>query len=128
MKQDEVVAALAALAHEHRLKAYRLLVEAGPDGLSAGVVAERLGIPPSSLTFHLQHLLRAGLISQRRVSRQLIYAMIPTAMNDLVGFLTENCCGHEAACGTACNPAAANVATPKVVDGAGRKVARGKAS
>jgi ArsR family transcriptional regulator, arsenate/arsenite/antimonite-responsive transcriptional repressor len=121
VKQDEVVAALAALAHEHRLKAYRLLVETGPDGLSAGVVAERLGIPPSSLTFHLQHLLRAGLVSQRRVSRQLIYAMIPTAMNNLVGFLTENCCGREAACGTACNPAVANVAVPTKTARSGRK-------
>ena len=121
MKQDDAVAALAALAHEHRLRAYRLLVETGPDGLSAGVVAERLGIPPSSLTFHLQHLLRAGLVSQRRVSRQLIYAMVPSAMNDLVGFLTENCCGREADCGTACNPAAAKVAMPTISTPSGRR-------
>jgi ArsR family transcriptional regulator len=113
LKQDEVVVALAALAHEHRLMAYRLLVETGSDGLPAGAVAERLGIPPSSLTFHLQHLLRAGLISQRRVSRQLIYAMIPAAMNDLVGFLTENCCGARADCAPACNPAAPPLHTPK---------------
>lgn len=106
MDQDEVVSALAALAHEHRLRAYRLLVEAGPDGLPAGRVADLLDMPPSSLTFHLQHLLRAGLISQRRLSRQLIYAMIPTAMNDLVGFLTENCCGGQAVCAPARNPAA----------------------
>lgn len=106
MKQKEVIAALAALAHEHRLQTYRLLVEIGPDGLPAGVIAERLGLPPSSLTFHLQHLLRAGLLSQRRVSRQLIYAMIPAAMNNLVGFLTENCCGGQALCAPACNPAA----------------------
>jgi len=103
MDQDKAVSALAALAHEHRLRAYRLLVEAGPDGLPAGTVADRLEMPPSSLTFHLQHLLRAGLISQRRLSRQLIYAMIPAAMNDLVGFLTENCCGGQAACAPACN-------------------------
>ena len=107
MDQDKVLAALAALAHEHRLRAYRLLVEAGPDGLPAGTVADRLEMPPSSLTFHLQHLLRAGLVSQRRVSRQLIYAMIPGTMNDLVGFLTENCCGGQAVCAPACNPAAA---------------------
>jgi DNA-binding transcriptional ArsR family regulator len=106
MDQDDVVAALAALAHEHRLRAYRLLVEAGPDGLPAGTVADRLEMPPSSLTFHLQHLLRAGLISQRRVSRQLIYAMIPAAMNDLVGFLTENCCGGQTVCAPPYNPAA----------------------
>lgn len=109
MDQDKVVAALAALAHEHRLRAYRLLVQAGPDGLPAGTVADRLGMPPSSLTFHLQHLLRAGLISQRRLSRQLIYAMVPAAMNDLVGFLTENCCGGQAACAPACNPASAGI-------------------
>lgn len=107
MDQDKVVPALAALAHEHRLRAYRLLVKAGPDGLPAGKVADLLDMPPSSLTFHLQHLLRAGLISQRRLSRQLIYAMIPTAMNDLVGFLTENCCGGQTVCAPACNPVAA---------------------
>jgi ArsR family transcriptional regulator len=107
MEEVSVVTALAALAHEHRLRAYRLLVEAGPDGLPAGTVADRLEMPPSSLTFHLQHLLRAGLVSQRRVSRQLIYAMIPGAMNDLVGFLTENCCGGQTVCAPACSPAAA---------------------
>lgn len=103
MDQVKVVAALAALAHEHRLRAYRLLVEAGVDGLPAGAVADRLDMPPSSLTFHLQHLLRAGLVSQRRVSRQLIYAMVPAAMNDLVGFLTENCCGGRVVCLPACD-------------------------
>jgi ArsR family transcriptional regulator len=111
LKQDEVVAALAALAHDHRLMAYRLLVEAGPDGLPAGVIADRLAIPPSSLTFHLQHLQRAGLVSQRRVGRQLIYAMIPAAMNEVVGFLTENCCGGQA-CGPVCEPAVATASQP----------------
>jgi ArsR family transcriptional regulator len=85
--------ALGALAHEHRLAIYRLLVERGPEGLAAGVIAGRLGIVPSSLTFHLQHLQRAGLIDQKRVSRQLIYATDFARMNALVGFLTENCCG-----------------------------------
>lgn len=94
MDTTQTVAALAALAHEHRLSLYRMLVEQGPNGLSAGAIAERLGLAPSSLTFHLQHLLRAGLISQRRVSRQLIYAADFTAMNALVSFLTENCCGR----------------------------------
>ena len=99
MKPQEAVQALGALAHEHRLAVYRMLVEQGPDGLAAGVIAERLGVPPSSLTFHLQHLQRAGLIAQRRVSRQLIYAADFGAMNALVGFLTENCCGRgQAAC------------------------------
>ena len=93
MNTPDAVATLGALAHEHRLAIYRLLVERGPEGLAAGVIAERLGIAPSSLTFHLQHLQRAGLIDQRRASRQLIYAADFARMNALVGFLTENCCG-----------------------------------
>ena len=109
------VSALSALAHEHRLAAYRLLVEAGPDGLAAGAIAEALAVPPSSLTFHLQQLLRAGLATQRRASRQVIYAADYAAMNGLVGYLTENCCGRGAdatpACTPACLPAAAVGAT-----------------
>lgn len=105
MDPGQAVTALGALAHEHRLAAYRLLVEAGPGGLPAGTIAERLGTPPSSLTFHLQQLLRAGLVTQRRVSRQVIYAMVPAAMNALVAYLTENCCGA-AGCAPACQPAA----------------------
>ena len=93
MNATDAVQALGALAHEHRLAIYRQLVEQGPEGLAAGVIAGRLGIVPSSLTFHLQHLQRAGLIEQKRVSRQLIYAADFSRMNALVGFLTENCCG-----------------------------------
>lgn len=107
MEPKQAVTALGALAHENRLAAYRLLVEAGPDGLPAGAIAERLGTPSSTLTFHLQQLLNAGLVTQRRVSRQIIYAMVPEAMNGLVGYLTENCCGGQATCGPACEPAAA---------------------
>jgi ArsR family transcriptional regulator len=107
MQPPEAVHALGALAHEHRLAIYRLLVERGPDGLPAGVIAERLGIAPSSLTFHLQHLQRAGLIGQKRASRQLIYAADFARMNALVGFLTENCCGLGQ---SACPPAAAHLA------------------
>jgi ArsR family transcriptional regulator len=105
MEPKQIVTALGALAHEHRLAAYRLLVEAGPDGLPAGAIAERLGTPSSTLTFHLQQLLHAGLVTQRRVSRQIIYAMVPEAMNGLVGYLTENCCGGQATCAPACEPA-----------------------
>ena len=94
MDSNHAVQALGALAHDTRLTVYRMLVERGPDGLSAGVIAERLGIPPSSLTFHVQHLHRAGLVTQRRLSRQLIYAADFAAMNGLVSFLTENCCGR----------------------------------
>jgi DNA-binding transcriptional ArsR family regulator len=107
MSPQFVVTALGALAHEHRLAVYRMLVEAGPAGLSAGTIAERLGVPPSSLTFHTQSLVRAGLATQRRLSRQLIYAADFAAMNDLVGYLTENCCGGQNACSPACDPASA---------------------
>jgi len=100
----EAVTALGALAHDHRLAAYRLLVEEGPNGLAAGVIAERLGLPPSSLTFHLQQLLHAGLVTQRRLSRQLFYAADFAIMNGLVAYLTENCCGGTA-CAPVCNPA-----------------------
>jgi DNA-binding transcriptional ArsR family regulator len=107
MEAGRVVEALAALAHEHRLAIFRMLVEAGPAGLSAGAIAERLGVPPSSLTFHTQALARAGLATQRRASRQLIYAADFAAMNGLVRYLTENCCGGEAVCVPVCNPAQA---------------------
>lgn len=100
----KVVAALGALAHETRLAAYRSLVEVGPDGLSAGVLAEQLGLASSSLSFHLQALLHAGLVSQRRVGRQIFYAMVPDAMNAVVAYLTENCCGGQAICSPACQP------------------------
>jgi DNA-binding transcriptional ArsR family regulator len=92
MKGKQIIEALGALAHEHRLAIYRLLVERGPEGLYAGAIGERVGLAPSSLTFHLQVLQRAGLITQNRVSRQLIYSADFAAMNDLVGYLTENCC------------------------------------
>ncbi|CAG4929776.1 unnamed protein product [Acidocella sp. C78] len=89
-----MVTALSALAHEHRLATYRLLVEAGPGGLAAGEIAERLDLMPSSLTFHVQALARADLITQRRVSRNVIYAADFSAMNDLVSYLAKNCCGR----------------------------------
>ena len=106
MDSTQTVQALAALAHETRLALYRLLVERGPDGLPAGAIAERLGLPPSSLTFHVQHLHRAGLVTQRRVGRQLLYAADFSVMNNLVFYLTENCCGRELA-GPVCTPACA---------------------
>ena len=113
MDVKDAVDALAALAHEHRLKVYRMLVEAGPGGLSAGAIAQQLKMAPSSLTFHLQHLHRTGLITQQRNSRQLIYAADFSIMNGLVDYLTENCCaGSAAACDTKCKPAAATVKRP----------------
>jgi DNA-binding transcriptional ArsR family regulator len=106
MKIPQVVGALNALAHEHRLAIYRLLVERGPQGLPAGAIGERIGLVPSSLTFHLQNLRHAGLITQLRVSRQLIYSADFDVMNGLVGYLTENCCaGSGESCSTGCAPA-----------------------
>ena len=101
MIQARAIGALAALAHEHRLAIYRMLVQAGPEGRAAGAIAHKLGMAPSSLSFHLAHLMRAGLIEQRRESRSLIYSADFDAMNGLVGFLTENCCG-----GASCAPTA----------------------
>jgi ArsR family transcriptional regulator len=103
MKTPEVITALAALAHEHRLAIFRLLVEQGPQGLPAGAIGERIGLLPSSLTFHLQALLRAGLVSQQRASRQLIYSADYAAMNGLVGYLTDKCCAAQP--GACCPPA-----------------------
>jgi len=105
MDQKAAIAALGALAQETRLGAFRLLVTTGPQGLPAGVISERLGVLPSSLTFHLNQLHHAGLIIQRRQSRQLIYSAEYSAMNDLLGYLTENCCGRGQSCAPACNPA-----------------------
>ena len=105
MDEKRAIAALGALAQETRLALFRLLVTAGPAGLRAGVIAERLGVQPSSLSFHLAQLVHAGLITQRRLSRQLIYSAEYGAMNELLGYLTENCCGRDAVCAPMCDPA-----------------------
>ena len=101
MNSSDAVTALGALAQEHRLGLFRLLVQAGPDGMAAGAIAERLGVPNSSLSFHLAQLSRAGLIRQERRHRERIYSADYGTMNALVGFLMENCCG-----GGACETAA----------------------
>ena len=102
---------LAALAQSTRLSLFRLLVVAGPDGLTVGRIAEQLAVPAATLSFHLKELSQAGLISGRQQGRFIHYAVNVAAMNELLGFLTENCCGGEpcgitpvAAC---CPPAAA---------------------
>ena len=104
MDQKRAISALGALAQETRLELFRLLVTCGPEGLPAGVIAEKLGVMPSSLSFHLQQLVHAGLITQRRLSRQLIYSAEYGTMNELMAYLTENCCGR-GACVPVCNPA-----------------------
>ena len=95
----QIVDALAALAQETRLKAYRLLVEAGPEGLAAGRIGEELELPPATLSFHLAHLARTGLVRSRQEGRFVFYSADFQNMNQLVGYLTENCCG-----GRACAP------------------------
>jgi len=92
MEKQNAIAALAALAHETRLDVFRLLVRAGPDGLSAGAVAEALGIPPATLSFHLKELRNAGLLAARREGRSIRYAPDFDCMAALVGYLGENCC------------------------------------
>jgi DNA-binding transcriptional ArsR family regulator len=92
MKKTEAVVALTALAQESRLDAFRLLVRAGPGGLPAGHVAEALDVSPNTLTFHLDRLREAGLVTVRRDGRSMIYSARYETMNALLGYLTENCC------------------------------------
>lgn len=98
MENKTAVTALAALAQESRLAIFRLLVQAGPIGLAAGKIGETLGIPPSSLSFHMKELSHANLVSSRQESRFVIYSANFQTMNEVIGFLTENCCG-----GTLCS-------------------------
>jgi ArsR family transcriptional regulator, arsenate/arsenite/antimonite-responsive transcriptional repressor len=106
MEMTNAVAALGALAQENRLEIFRLLVQAGPDGMAAGQVAEKLGRAPNTLTFHFDRLRIAGLVSVRRDGRSMIYAARFETMNGLLAFLTENCCqGSPASCAPAeCKP------------------------
>jgi DNA-binding transcriptional ArsR family regulator len=104
METKDVVRAFGALAQETRLGVYRLLVTAGPQGLAAGAIAEKLGLPPATLSFHLKELSHAGLANSRQEGRFVIYAANFDTMLALVSFLTENCCGGNA-CVPACQPA-----------------------
>jgi len=101
MEKTDAVAALAALAQDNRLDVFRLLVQAGPEGMSAGAIADALELPPNTLTFHFDRLRMAGLATVRREGRSMIYAAQFETMNALLGFLTENCCG-----GASCAPPA----------------------
>lgn len=106
MEKMDVVAALAALSQENRLDVYRLLVQAGPAGMAAGDVAASLGIAPNTLSFHLDRLRHAGLVSVARQGRSLIYAARYETMNNLLGYLTDNCCGGSPElCAPSCPPA-----------------------
>jgi ArsR family transcriptional regulator, arsenate/arsenite/antimonite-responsive transcriptional repressor len=108
MKKTDIVAALAALAQDNRLDVFRLLVEAGPEGMPAGAVATTLDLAPNTLTFHFDRLRTAGLLNVRREGRSMIYAAQFETMNALIGYLTDNCCG-----GVPCPPAAACKPAPK---------------
>ncbi len=96
MEEQSAVEALSALAHESRLAVFRLLVPQGSDGLTAGMIGERLGIPANALSFHLTRLRYAGLVTVRRNGRERIYAAAYDGMQRLMGFLTENCCQMDA--------------------------------
>jgi len=108
MDEQTVVRALAALAQPLRLQVFRALVVAGQEGLTPGTMAEALGVPQNSLSFHLKELANAGLVTQERVSRHIVYRAAFDQMNLLLGYLTENCCQgagcavDSAAAGSAC--------------------------
>src|ERR1043166_5829158 len=103
MEKTDIIAALAALAQDNRLDVFRLLVQAGPQGLAAGEVAKRLKLPPNTLSFHFDRLRQAGLVAARRESRSMIYTAQFGTMHGLVDFLTENCCaGMSEDCGPSC--------------------------
>jgi len=104
MKKSEALAALAGLAQETRLDIYRLLVQAGEDGLAAGKIGEELGLPSATLAFHLKELKHAGLVTFTREGRSLIYSAIYPTMNALLAYLTENCCGRARALWRHCRP------------------------
>jgi DNA-binding transcriptional ArsR family regulator len=95
MDERQAIAAFGSLAQETRLRVLRLLVQAGPDGLAAGSIAEKVGVSPSNISFHLSHLERAGLILARRESRSIIYCAAYPALRDLVRFLMEDCCAGD---------------------------------
>ena len=106
MEKSDAVAALAALAQDNRLDVYRLLVQAGPEGLAAGSIASALKLAPNTLTFHFDRLRGAGLVSVRREGRSMIYAARYEAMNGLISYLTKNCCrGAPEQRASACKPA-----------------------
>ncbi len=104
MQIIHAAAALSALGHEGRLHIYRLLVVAGPRGLTVGAIAKRVKMPGATLSFHLAQLQHAGLVTVRREGQRLVQTADFARMNALVGYLTENCCGNDKACAPACLP------------------------
>jgi ArsR family transcriptional regulator, arsenate/arsenite/antimonite-responsive transcriptional repressor len=114
MKKTAAVAALGALAQETRLDIFRLLVEKGPEGLPAGEIGTRLAQPSPTMSFHLNQLRFAGLVTSRRASRSIIYSANFEMMTDLLGYLTENCCGgRPELCAPAAAPGCASACAPR---------------
>jgi DNA-binding transcriptional ArsR family regulator len=110
MKKSSVITALGALAQETRLDVFRLLVQKGPEGMPAGELGQRLAQPSPTLSFHLNHLRFAGLVTSRRMSRSIIYTANFKAMTELLAYLTENCCGGQS---ELCAPAVASGCAPR---------------
>ena len=105
MQTKQVLTILSALAQESRLAVYRLLIEHAPDGLAASVIAEKLGLPNATLSFHLKELSHAGLVTSQQSGRFIYYAAVIEVMNDLIGYLTDHCCSQSGeACMTASAP------------------------
>ena len=114
MKSQEVIASLSALAQDSRLAVFRLLVKRGPEGYTPTQLGEKLDVPAPTLSFHLKELQRAGLIEARREGRFLFYSPNFPRMNELIGFLTENCCVlADKACGSRCETTTTEVVQPK---------------
>jgi ArsR family transcriptional regulator len=107
METKHIISALAALAQESRLAVFRTLVQAGPEGMAATKISEHVGVPPSSLSFHLKEMSHADLVTSRQEGRFVIYAANFKTMNGLIGFLTENCCGSNP-----CSPVCSTERTP----------------
>ncbi len=115
MELTQAVRSLAALAQESRLAVFRLLVQAGPAGMAAGLLSEKVGLSPSALSFHLKELTHAGLVVSRHEGRFVIYSAQIGVMNDLLGYLTENCCG-----GNPCSPVSAIAIKSSATSAAGQ--------
>jgi DNA-binding transcriptional ArsR family regulator len=113
MQTDAAVERLSALAHDSRLEIFRRLIQRGPEGMPAGQIAEQLAIAAPTLSFHLAHLTRAGLVVSRRAGRSITYSAVYPAIEELIAYLYENCCGHGA-----CAPAGRQPSAP------GRKARR----
>ena len=113
METTQAVTALAGLAHQSRLSIFKLLVEAGPQGMAAGAIGEKLKLPPATLSFHLANLAHAGLVRNRQEGRFVIYSTDFENMNALVAYLTENCCSGSPCAPTSCAPSRSARTAPR---------------